>query len=306
MIVAALVSPGRQCCLASSEFVCFGPFIIGIKSRAGLLINTALIFHIFPVILFCMSGRILNALIVFVVGLLSFYPCNLKAQVQGSAIATNSYNYRGVSISNGQPSIGLNIGYDAGSGAYGGVSILGQSTNKAGPQILGGIEYVGYTSKIRNQINIDVGINSFQYKRYYNISPKKYRYVYSKATYGRRIADSRQIYLGILSRNIGLYNYYSADYFGGVGGALYSEAYAAVHPTPRLRLFVDFGALTPLGSHVELGPRDEEFDLRAGAAAELKHTEVQIAWTTRRPNRDRLGQFSQSRDTLVIAASWFF
>ena len=228
------------------------------------------------------------------------------AQVAASATLTSAYDYRGVTLTDGQPALGISVSYDQTSGAYLGASLFGHNPTHAGLQPLGELAYIGYAHRIETGPGLDLGVSEFRYKTYYTALSGNKLTPNRPYFFGNYVTDSTQSYIGLLGKNVSFYLNYSPNYFNDGIAALYSDLSGAIHPAPRWRLFAHAGILTPLSGRPEPGARREEYDLRAGIAAELKHAEVQLAWTTRRPNSDQLGAYRQGRDALTLSASWFF
>jgi uncharacterized protein (TIGR02001 family) len=261
-------------------------------------------------------GRGLDAFFVAFALVPLCYSAPVRAQVAASATLTSDYQFQGVSLSDGKPALGVNLSYDHYSGAYVGASLVGQDTAAAGVEMLGEIEYLGYAGELKNGPGWDVGYSNFNYSEYYSYHFRAICATCISIFNGKYIADTNQLYTGILQQHVSFYIYYSPNYFGEGVSTVYADLSGAWRPTSWLRLFGHVGVLSPFGgsatpaSHFEYQPwltdHREQYDLRAGVAVAIRHAEVQLAWTTRRPDDDYLAQYQQRRDALVASLSWFF
>jgi hypothetical protein len=232
--------------------------------------------------------------------------------VAASVTLDSQYDFRGLSLSDRRPTLNLNLSWDDASGAYLGASAIGETTKDQGPQMLGEFEYIGYARRPSVGPGWDIGVSNLRYAAYAGGSPTSGGYG-EGGQYGASIAsggtvrtDMTQVYAGLLGKVFSFYNFYSPDYLGEGVGALYSDLSAAAHPASRWRVFAHVGVLTPVDGRTGEGRRAEQYDLRAGVAAELRRAEIQLAWTTRRPSDNALGPYRQNTDGLLISASWFF
>ncbi len=214
-----------------------------------------------------------------------------EAQVAGSASIESDYRYRGVSLTDGKPALSLNISYDHDSGFYAGASAFGASGGRRNSVRIGATEYLGYVARVSPQTAWDLGVTHSEFKT--NAA--------THASFGYT-----EIYAGLIKDHVSAHIHYSPDYFGQGAGTVYVDLDGAFRPARTWRLFGHVGVLTPLGGSEGPGGYRERYDLRAGAAAEFTGGEVQLAWTSTRPDLAYPAGHSQSSDALVIAATFFF
>ncbi|MGI9169168.1 MAG: TorF family putative porin [Caulobacteraceae bacterium] len=214
-----------------------------------------------------------------------------RAQVSASASLTSDYQYRGVSLSDGEPALAVNIAYDRAGGGYVGGSGIAEETAADGPRVLGHVEYVGYSRRIDTDRTWDVGVINQGVDKYYD---RRYSFDYVQA------------YTGIITRTFSYYIYYAPDYFGSGLQSLYAEVNGAFRPARRWRVFGHLGALAAFGGSDRAEGARQKYDLRAGFAAQFERVELQLAWTTVLPDAGYLAGRPQSRAALVASASFDF
>lgn len=215
----------------------------------------------------------------------------VTAQVGVSASVTSDYLYRGVSLSNGRPALSVTIAYDHPSGVYAGGSVIGETTATLGPRILGYAENIGYARRAKSGVTWDIGVSHTGFTEYYDK--------------GYPLNDT-ELYSGVRVGDISYYVYYSPHYYGEGVHTLYIDVSATHRIARRWRLFGHVGVLTPLAGPGGPNRLGEQFDLRAGVAAEFKGGELQLAWTVVRPDADYLVGPAQKRDVLSVGAAFFF
>jgi len=215
----------------------------------------------------------------------------VKAQIGVSATLTSDYQYRGLSLSDGKPALSLNIAYDHDTGAYGGGTAIAEETAHEGVQMLGYVEYLGYSHRAGLEKSWDIGVTNQTIDKYYD---EKYELNYTQA------------YAGFSTSHFSYYVYYSPNYFGENVSTVYLDLTGGFRPAPRLRLFGHVGVLTALGRPEWATSPPAQYDLRAGVAAEFKGGEVQLAWTTAHGDFDYLAGQPQKRAALVLSATCFF
>ncbi|MDQ2861009.1 MAG: TorF family putative porin [Pseudomonadota bacterium] len=214
-----------------------------------------------------------------------------NAQVSASASLTSDYQYRGVSLSDGKPTLSLDIAYDHASGLYAGGSAIAEDTATAGVEMLGHVEYAGYSRRVNSADTWDVGITNQNISKYYD-----QRYVLNYA----------QVYTGLSTAHFSYYVYYSPNYFGTGYRTVYADVSAAFRPARRWRVFGHAGVLAAFGATGRPQSAYQQYDFRAGVAAQFKGGEVRIIWTTVRPGTDYLAGQLQSHPTLTLGATAFF
>ncbi len=211
-------------------------------------------------------------------------PAPARAQFSVSAALESDYRYRGLSLSEGRPSLSIAAAYDSG-GFYGGAAAIGQDTAHDGARMLGFVEYAGYAFHRPGSASFDLGVNNQDYSEYSN-GPHGLHY--------------SEVYVGVTRHNLSAHVYYSPNYLRPGWRTLYTDLSGAYHPADKWRLFGHFGALTPVSGP----PLHERYDLRVGVAREFKAAEVHLAVTATSPNPPL--QTPQHRTALVVGASYFF
>ena len=218
-------------------------------------------------------------------------PAVAKADVAVSASLASDYRYRGVSLSDGEPALTLSASYDHRSGAYAAVSGIGALDEHGAPRWLGYQAFVGYAARVRPELSWDVGLTATDLTQYGELR--------ARVRYG-------EVYAGLSWKSLSAHIYYAPDYLGQGAATIYTDVDGAFQPASRWRLFGHVGLLAPLDQTPRAAPRHASYDLKAGVAVTLKHLEVQLAWTEFGPNADYLAGERQSRDALVVSATYSF
>jgi len=214
-----------------------------------------------------------------------------SAQMAGRAALESDYRVRGVSFSDGRPVASLTLSYDHASGAYLGATGLIGAADGAGVRALGYQVDLGYARQTASGLGWDVGLTQTGFSEYRG-SEHEIRY--------------SEIYAGIVRRNLSAHLYYSPSYLGGHVRTLYAEVDGAIRPAPRWRLFAHAGLLTPLSRDDGAPPPGTQYDLRAGAAVEVRAAELRLAWTHVGPGSPYPAELPRSRDAVVVSASYAF
>jgi len=214
-----------------------------------------------------------------------------RAQIGVSLSAETDYRYHGVSLTGGKPDLSLNLSYDHGSGLYAGASAIGTQGPRGDVRALGFVEYVGFVARTGAETAWDAGVN------HSNLTVDVIRpYTY----------DYSEYYVGLLKNNYSFHLYYSPNYLGQGVNTIYADLDGAVRPAAHWRLFAHAGVLTSTGGGRAPDGRQERYDVRAGVAAEFGGGEVRLAWTAISPYAEYPAGRMQSRDALVLGASYYF
>lgn len=205
-----------------------------------------------------------------------------------SATVVSDYLYRGFSLSAGKPALSVILTADDSSGLYGGGSLIAEAGRGHGPELLGQEEYLGYAFQFPVGRSLDVGVHNLNYVSYTNPAG---------------LEDSAEVYIGWVDGLLNGYVHYSPSYFRPGVQTLYAEVNGAIRLPGPWRLFSHVGVLTPLQD----GRSSKELcDLRAGAALELRHAEIQLAWTDARPGLEYQDGEARGRGVVAVALAWFF
>ncbi|MEO8812201.1 MAG: TorF family putative porin [Caulobacteraceae bacterium] len=214
-----------------------------------------------------------------------------RAQIAASASIVSNDIYRGISLSDGQPALTVNLAWDDRSGAYAGIGATGEVPAGYGPRLLGHTEYAGFARRAGVRATWDVGVSHAEIVAYYD---RPYRY------------SETEVYAGVRARDLSLYIYWSPHYYRPGVHALYLDLSASRRLAPRLRLFGHVGLLSPSGGPGDADARRAQVDLRAGVAAEFTGGELDLTASAARPGEDYLGGSTRMRNALTLGASFFF
>ena len=207
-----------------------------------------------------------------------------QAQISAAIGVQSDYRFRGVTLTDRQPVVTLDLAYDHPSGFYAGGSAIG--VNADGFRALGFIEYAGYARPVGRDLSLDVGVNNQNLTQY---ASKFYSLNYS------------EFYVGVIGRHLSAHVYYSPNYIRPGIDALYADIDGSMKPAENWRLFAHAGTTAPIG-----GPpgRHQRYDLRAGVARQFGSFELQASVTSTTPAPPAVTP--PERTALVFGANWFF
>jgi uncharacterized protein (TIGR02001 family) len=202
------------------------------------------------------------------------------AQVAVSLALDTDYRHRGVSLSDSQPTVTLNLSYDQASGVYAGLSAIGGDTSDNEFGLLGQMGYVGFARRIGVDTVLDVGATSSKFFR-------------------SRTIEYSDFYLGVLDKNVAFHVHYAPNYFDLGRDALYSDLNVFFSPAAGWRLSGHAGFLDYLGDGPI--PLSDRSDFRVTVARAFRSSEVRLGVSTAEPALAR-----QEPTTLILGASYFF
>ncbi len=212
-----------------------------------------------------------------------------RADIGASVTLQSDYRYRGFSLTDGRPALAATVSYDHASGLYAGLTGVGVLTSHDGPQVAGYLADLGYARRLTSDVSLDLGVDHSAL------------HLYAAPRYSVRYTE---VYGGLSWRDLSTHLYYTRNYLGDVGAALYGEVDGSLHPTTRLRLFAHAGVFAPVGHGG--GRREARYDLSAGAATTFKKLELRLALSEFGPNAAYLGPHPQQRAAVVISSTYAF
>jgi uncharacterized protein (TIGR02001 family) len=212
------------------------------------------------------------------------------AQVGVSAVLQSDYRYRGRSLSDGRPTLSLNLAYDHASGAYAGASAIFQDSREYGVGMLGHVIYAGYVFEPARGPALDIGMTHTHVVEY---------------RFGKRKSDYAEAYAGLLTEHVSFRVYYAPDYYESGIHTIYADLGLAIRPAPDMRLFGHVGALSGVGGRNGPGARRVRYDFSVGAARRFDNLELSLTWTLAAPTVYARGR-RQRPDALTLAAAYFF
>lgn len=213
------------------------------------------------------------------------------AQLSGSLSFRSDDRFRGHSLSEGRPTLSLDLSYDHPSGIYFDLAVRGVASRYSGPQLLSVEENFGFARRIRPEMSIDLGVTNADYTTYYN---------------GRRAAHYQEYYVGLTTKRLSAHIHYSPKYFGLPASTLYGDVDGAVPLTGKLRLTGHVGVLRQLtGATLGVTGRTH-YDYRIGTALALGPFDMSLDWTGGGPGGDYYDGRIHSRDALVVGVGFSF
>lgn len=212
-----------------------------------------------------------------------------RAQLGVSAAVQSDYRYRGLSLSEGRPTAGLNVAFDHPSGVYAGGTIAAVDTDRHGVKPFGRTVYLGYASRTRGGRTWDVGATNAKIKYY---------------GFANLTVDYTEIYAGSNTEHTSVRVYYAPDYFEQGIKTVYVDLGATYRPRPNWRVFGHLGVLTPVGGRSTARRRDR-YDVSAGVATTIKDCELSLTVSTTTPRTGARGR-RLDRNAVVLGGAYFF
>jgi uncharacterized protein (TIGR02001 family) len=214
------------------------------------------------------------------------------AQFSGSISLRSDDRFRGHSLSQGRPTMALDLSYDHPSGFYASVVVRGMLPRHEGPQLLAIEENIGFVRQIKPNVSIDLGVTNSAYSKYYN---------------GFHNTHYQEYYIGILTKNLSAHIHYSPRYFGIHDyPTLYGDVDGAIPLTEKWRLTGHVGVLEQVGGPT-LGPNGRtHYDYRVGTAVRLGAFDFLVEWTGGGPGRDYYNHRLHSKNALVAGVNFTF
>jgi uncharacterized protein (TIGR02001 family) len=158
-----------------------------------------------------------------------FIACSVAfAQAGGNIAFLSDYRYRGVSLSDEEPTLRLSATYDHPAGWFGGASLAGVSLGPYKRRQLQVLAYAGYAGRLSDRLGGEAGATSVHFG-----------------------ADSRydygEVFTGLNGEQWNLRLHYAPDYFGSSTRTVYAEFNLGVPLSPILRATAHAGALIRVG-----------------------------------------------------------
>jgi uncharacterized protein (TIGR02001 family) len=211
------------------------------------------------------------------------------AQVSVQAELQSDDRYRGVSLSEGAPALGMTVAYDSPSGLYVGVN----GAAGLGREALNYTAYAGYARRVGDNA-WDVGVTGVGAVLR---PPGRYAPLYEDVY--------AEVYAGFSHRNLSVHVYYSPRYIVQDAPTIYVDLDAAIHPAAHWRVFGHAGVLTPLASwRPEAG--GERIDGKLGLAREFRHGEADLAVSATTPAPFYPEGYRQAPTAVTAALLYFF
>jgi uncharacterized protein (TIGR02001 family) len=177
-----------------------------------------------------------------------------RAQAAGSVAVVSDYRYRGISLSDGEPALQLQLDRDFASGAYAGLMLSSVRVYDTA-----GMQWLPYAGIVRERSGLrwEAGV------QYHGFTVRGLDFV--------------QWFAGVGGERVQARLHYAPRYFGAIP-AWYLEVDAQQRLSERWRLLGHAGVLR-VGGHEDDADEDRlRSDLRIGVAAAWRAVDVQLAW----------------------------
>jgi uncharacterized protein (TIGR02001 family) len=214
------------------------------------------------------------------------------AQFSGSVSIRSEDRLRGQAVSEGRPTMALDLSYDHPSGFYVDLIVRGVLARHDGPRLLAVEENVGFAKELRSNLSVDIGMTNSDYSKYYN---------------GLRTAHYQEYYVGIITKRVSAHIHYSPRYFGLHDyPTLYGDVDGAVPLTEKWRLTGHVGVLQQVGGPTLGTSGRTHYDYRVGAAVQLGAFEFLVEWTGGGPGQTYYNGRFRSKNALLAGATFTF
>jgi uncharacterized protein (TIGR02001 family) len=181
----------------------------------------------------------------------------VRAQLSGSLMLLSDDRFRGLSRSDGHPSLRAALAYDAAGGWYGG-GALGRVALWPGDRRWQATAYGGRSERLSAALAWELGLAAVHFD-------------------GATGYDYAELYAGLLGERVQARLSLSPDYFGRGAASAYAELDARWPLTAAVQLQGHAGWLS-VSRSPEYGRR-QRADLRLGAAWNLRSMSWQLAWS---------------------------
>jgi uncharacterized protein (TIGR02001 family) len=184
---------------------------------------------------------------------------SLAAQAQfGASVAADSdYRVRGVTLTDGGPTLRATLNYDAPGGWY--IGAMATRVELApGDRYEQVMPYAGIVVPFGEQRRVEFGATISHFT-------------------GDAGYDYAEAYAGLLADRWSARLYCSPNYFGRHLATAYAELNGHAVLAPHVRLFAHVGVLSPLGRAAG-DANKARFDLRVGTGLSVGDLDLQIAW----------------------------
>lgn len=202
--------------------------------------------------------------------------------------ADTDYRFRGVSLSDGKPSLRVAFDVDHASGAYGGLAVTRIEPTRDDRYELVRWQ-LGYARRLDGGASVDVGASQSHFT-------------------GDARYDYLELQAGYASADWSLRASYAPDYFGRGVRTLYLEGQAQRAFGERWRAYAHAGLLLADRAADATGDaaRRSRVDLRAGVAWSLRDLDLQLAWVGATRGGPYPAAYESRRAAWVASATWSF
>lgn len=214
-------------------------------------------------------------------GLLAAAP--VRAQLSGSLTLSSDERFRGMSLSDGHPSLRLAAALDASGGWYGGAA-LSRTSPWPGHRTPQWTLYGGRSRRWSPTLAWEAGLAAVHFAQASSHS-------YAEA------------YAGLLAERWQARLYLSPDYFGRGTRSAYAELNARWPQTEALHLLAHAGVL---GVQRNAYGRRARADLRLGAAYSFARAELQLAWSGAQRDAPYAVAYDRPRSGWSLSLALFF
>ncbi len=202
-----------------------------------------------------------------------------------SGLIASDDRYRGESASGHRPVATATISYDDPNGFYLGASFTAVAA-RDGIEPLRSVQYAGYARRLKSGVTLDIGLT-------HRISSH-----YATGEYAKQFTEA---YVGIVGRRVSSHLFFSPDYDGYGGDAVYGEVEGLLLDRDDWSVSAHAGALLAPRRYPAQS-RKVELDGRLGITRRFGRTALSLNWIGATPDYDS----SRWRRSAVVSVSHSF
>lgn len=185
------------------------------------------------------------------------------AQVGVGVSLQSDSRFRGRSLSDGKPVVGLDITYDHRSGLYLGGSAAAIVTTGPRAGLMSAQGYAGYSTRNARGRAFDIGIVGYHYTPNFSGNTKS---IYA------------EMFAGTSFKDVSAYLRYAPRYFGRDASTLYADVGVSKRLSETWHVRAHLGYLQQIAGPNAFGGRRAKYDVRLGVAREIGRSEVEAAF----------------------------
>jgi uncharacterized protein (TIGR02001 family) len=213
------------------------------------------------------------------------------AEISAEIELKSDDRFRGRSLSDGRPVIEADVGVDSDMGIYAGGSFTATLTGKSRAGLQGVDGYIGYASRIDDELTFDIGVAGYAYSRRYS---------------GNRADSYAEVYAGVTAGKFAAYLHFTPNYFDRDVSLLYADLNLAQPLGSDWTLKAHAGLLTQTSGKPGLGGKKNRYDTRLALSRPLLGLEAEVAWTFAGPDDGYYDDPWDGRSAIVFSLSKHF
>jgi uncharacterized protein (TIGR02001 family) len=213
------------------------------------------------------------------------------AEISAEIELKSDDRFRGRSLSHGDPVIEADVSIDSDLGIYAGGSVTVTLTGERLAGLQGTNGYIGYATRIEDDLTVDVGVAGYAYTRRYS---------------GNQADRYAEVYAGVTAGKFATYLHFTPNYLGRNVPVLYADFNLAQPLGSDWTLKAHAGLLTQASGRSRLAGRKTRYDTRLALSRPLLGLEAEVAWTFAGPDDAYYDGPWDGRSAIVFSLSQHF